>query len=202
MGKLELSHRKNWQTGCGQQATNAERNLYRAFEGYFKGTKYHLHRKPKHLKALYNKVQLSQEELSQIYQPAIDLNRTKWGITPDFAIENLESKKILFGEIKRQDGWVENTTPTAGRGNVHERFCKLFSPGLLKACREIGNIKDSTILPFWVVFEGDITRDPKRNREIAFWFDKYDKNYFMWRPQMTENPLIEHFDKYLKPYLE
>ncbi|MGN0451757.1 MAG: MunI family type II restriction endonuclease [Acutalibacteraceae bacterium] len=57
-------------------------------------------------------------------------------------------------------------------------------------------------MPFWVVHEGDITRDPKRNREIAFWFDTYDKNFFMWRPQMGNEELINYFNTYLKKYLD
>ena len=57
-------------------------------------------------------------------------------------------------------------------------------------------------LSFWVVLEGDITRDPKRNREIAFWFDEYDKNYFMWRPGVDGSALVEHFNKYLKKFLD
>lgn len=81
-------------------------------------------------------------------------------------------------------------------------MCKLFTPGLIKAYRKIGGINSEEILPFWVVLEGDITRDPKRNREIAFWFDKFDKNYFMWRPNMTSQDLLDHFNTYLKPYLE
>lgn len=81
-------------------------------------------------------------------------------------------------------------------------MCKLFAPGMIKAYRRIGKITAPDILPFWVVLEGDITRDPKRNREIAFWFDEYDKNFFMWRPNMSEKDLIEHFNKYLKPYLD
>ncbi|MBT8829506.1 MunI family type II restriction endonuclease, partial [Lactobacillus delbrueckii subsp. bulgaricus] len=55
---------------------------------------------------------------------------------------------------------------------------------------------------FWVVLEGDITRDPKRNREIAFWFDVYDKNYFMWRPGMGGQPLVDHFYRYLSKALD
>lgn len=202
MGKQELSGRDNWQEQGGNKALQAERNLYKVFRLYFKGTKYVLHEKPKHLKSLYAEVQLPDDVIAQIYNPPIDLKSTKWGVSPDFAIENTETGKILFGEIKRQDGWVEGKDPSAGRGNAHERLCKLFTPGLLKAYRAIGGIKNDDILPFWVVFEGDITRDPKRNREIAFWFDRYDKNYFMWRPNMTPKELIEHFDTYLKPYLE
>lgn len=119
-----------------------------------------------------------------------------------FCNRELKYQKILFGEIKRQDGWVEGRKSNAGRGNVHERLCKLFTPGLIKAYRKIGGIDSKKILPFWVVFEGDITRDPKRNREIAFWFDKYKSNYFMWRPNMTAKDLIEHFESNLKKYLK
>ena len=49
---------------------------------------------------------------------------------------------------------------------------------------------------------GDITRDPKRNREIAFWFNGYEHNFFMWRPGMGAEPLVEHFFKYLSSALE
>ena len=72
----------------------------------------------------------------------------------------------------------------------------------MKAYRRIGKITDPSILPFWVVLEGDITRDPKRNREISFWFDEYDKNFFMWRPGVDGLALVEHFNKYLKKYLD
>lgn len=202
MGKRALSGRDNWQEQSGFKAAQAETNLYDIFKKYFRGTEYVLHEKPTHLKNLYAKVELPQSVLKQIYNPEIDLENTKWGVSPDFAIENTKTKKILFGEIKRQDGWVEGKSPSAGRGNAHERLCKLFTPGLLKAYREIGGIKNENILPFWVVFEGDITRDPKRNREVAFWFDEFKNNYFMWRPDMTAKDLIEHFESNLKKYLE
>lgn len=202
MGKKALSRRENWQEQGGIKATQAETNLYDVFRQHFKGTDYRLHEKPKHLKNLYAKVQLPQDVMKQIYNPPIDFRTTKWGVSPDFAIENIKTKKILFGEIKRQDGWVENKEPSAGRGNAHERLCKLFTPGLLKAYRKIGGINDPEILPFWVVFEGDITRDPKRNREVAFWFDKYINNYFMWRPAMTGEDLVMHFERNLKKYLD
>ena len=202
MGHNELSSRENWQTENGENAVMAEQNLYTAFEKEFKNTKYTLHKKPKHLKNLYASVQLSQDALNKIYNPEIDLSNTKWGVSPDFAIENTETHKILFGEIKRQDGWVEGKSPKAGRGNAHERLCKLFTPGLQKVYREIGKLDNEDILPFWVVFEGDITRDPKRVREITFWFSQYTANYFFWRPTDTDIELIDHFNKYLKPYLD
>ena len=170
------------------------------------GTEYIISDHPTDLKHLYEKVELSPETLSQIFNPdkATMKNAQKrgWGVSPDFSIKNIKTGKILFGEIKRQDGWVEGKEPSAGRGNAHERMCKLFTPGLMKAYRQVGKITDTSVLPFWVVLEGDITRDPKRNREISFWFDEYDKNFFMWRPDMSGNELVEHFNTYLKKLLD
>lgn len=208
MAKKELRIRTNWQTKsgpCGLAGT-AEKNLIAAFKEEFKGTHYEINNHPNDLKHLYENVELDESTLSQIYCPDFktmkNAQKRGWGISPDFSIINTVTKKILFGEIKRQDGWIEGKKPSAGRGNAHERMCKLFSPGIIKVYREVSGINSETILPFWVVLEGDITRDPKRNREIAFWFDKYDKNFFMWRPNMSSEDLIEHFNKYLKPYLE
>lgn len=202
MGKIHLSGRENWERTAGINGSNAEQNLYEVFEKAFIGTKYKLHRQPKHLKNLYATVEIPKSVRSIIYNPNIKLEDTKWGVSPDFAIENTETHKILFGEIKRQDGWVENTKPSAGRGNAHERSCKLFTPGLQKAYRKVGGITSNEILPFWVVFEGDITRDPKRVREIMFWYDTYQDNYFMWRPGQSGEVLIEHFNSKLKKYLD
>ena len=149
---------------------------------------------------------LNKKTLSEIFNPSEEIMKNAqnrgWGVSPDFSIKNIRTGKILFGEIKRQDGWVEGKTPSAGRGNAHERMCKLFTPGLMKKYREVSGITDTNILPFWIILEGDITRDPKRNREISFWFDNYDKNFFMWRPQMSDKELIDHFNNYLKPYLD
>ncbi len=208
MARQQLQGRDNWQTesGPGGLAGIAEQNLYEVFRTAFRGTEYVISDHPTDLKHLYEDVQLSEETLAQIFNPDdVAMRNAKsrgWGVSPDFSITNTRTGKILFGEIKRQDGWVEGKEPSAGRGNAHERMCKLFTPGLIKAYRQIGGITDKSIMPFWVVLEGDITRDPKRNREIAFWFDEYDKNFFMWRPNVDGSALIEHFNRYLKPYLE
>lgn len=202
MGKRELSGRLNWERNAGAQAINAEQNLYTVFENAFQGTKYKLHRQPKHLKNLYASIEIPNSVKSVIYNPNIKLEDTKWGVSPDFAIENCETHKILFGEIKRQDGWIEGKASSAGRGNAHERSCKLFTPGLIKAYRKVGNITNEEILPFWVVFEGDITRDPKRVREIMFWYDEFQDNYFMWRPGQSGDALLQHFNEKLKKYLD
>ena len=208
MARKELQGRDNWQTesGPGGKAGVAEHNLLNVFKEAFEGTNYRISDHPTDLKHLYESVALPEETLRQIFNPDAATMRNAlsrgWGVSPDFSITNIKTGKILFGEIKRQDGWVEGKEPSAGRGNAHERMCKLFTPGLMKAYRSIGKIKDPKILPFWVVLEGDITRDPKRNREIAFWFDEYDKNFFMWRPNMSGKELVEHFNKYLKPFLD
>lgn len=208
MAKKDLQGRENWQTESGPsgKAGVAEKNLIAVFREAFKGTEYIISNHPTDLKHLYENVELSPETLTQIFNPdkATMKNAQKrgWGVSPDFSIKNTKTGKILFGEIKRQDGWVEGKNPSAGRGNAHERMCKLFTPGLMKAYRQIGKITDPSILPFWVVLEGDITRDPKRNREISFWFDEYDKNFFMWRPNMNGKELVEHFNTYLKEYLD
>ena len=203
MGKKALQKRKNWQTQSGKEALLAEESLFVIFETEFKNTDFELIRHPKHLKNLYSSVCLDSETLAQIYNPPnFDYAKTHWGVSPDFAIRNQKTGKILFGEIKRQDGWVENKEPSAGRGNAHERLCKLFTPGLIKAYRKISGIHSVEILPFWVIFQGDITRDPKRVREIVFWFDTYQNNFFMWRNGQTPNVLIAHFNQYLKAFLE
>ena len=203
-----LRGRDNWQTesGPGGLAGTAEKNLIVALRSNLDHSLYEVNDHPKDLKHLYEHVELSESTMSQIFNQseAAMKNAQKicWGVSPDFSIRNKKSGKILFGEIKRQDGWVEGKEPSAGRGNAHERMCKLFTPGLIEKYRELSGITSDDILPFWIVLEGDITRDPKRNREIAFWFGKYDKNFFMWRPQMSDKELVDHFNKYLKPYLD
>ena len=203
-----LRKRENWQTESGPRGRSgsAEKNLISALRANLDLSIYEINDHPTDLKHLYEHVVLSDKTRSEIINPSEaamkNAQKRGWGVSPDFSIRNKKTGKILFGEIKRQDGWVEGKDPSAGRGNAHERMCKLFTPGLLKKYRELSGITSDDILPFWVVLEGDITRDPKRNREIAFWFDQYDKNYFMWRPQMTDKDLVEHFNQYLKPSLD
>ena len=201
MAGENLRKRENWETESGKKAQKAEQNLIKAFENYFKDTDFEIIDHPTELKNLYSNVQLSPDEIEQIYNPDIDLSKKEWGVSPDFAIKNKTSGKILFGEIKRQDGWVEGKEPSAGRGNAHERLCKLFTPGLLKTYKAISHINEPLFLPFWVVFQGDITRDPKRVREITYWFDSYKGNYFFWRPKMTDADLINFFETWIKRHL-
>ena len=76
----------------------------------------------------------------------------------------------------------------------------MFTRGLLKLMREHGKIgKD--VLPFWVVFQGDIARDPKRVREIHFWYGEYADHFFMWSDSLDEKSVTSHFNKKLKRLL-
>lgn len=198
MGKEELKKRENWQDLSGGKAEKAERLFYTIMSSEFKGTPYQIRSKPREFADIYSKIQLSPDTMAQIYCP----NETwKHGVIPDYAIDNVETKKTLYVEVKRQDGWVEGKTKSAGRGNAHERSNKFFTPGLLRILRERGGLGTNT-LPFWVVFQGDIARDPKRVREIHCWYEGHEAHFFMWSNSEDGKALLRHFNERLKPLLE
>jgi len=199
MGKKSLSERSNWQTETMVKATEFEVDFYNVMKNYFKGTCYTIEKKPKDFDNIYKNIQLPKETLSEIFNPIDEISRH--GIAPDFAISNTETKKRIFGDNKRQDGWVEGGTRHDGRGNAHERMCKYFTPGMLKKMRSFGNI-NLEHLPFWIVLRGNITRDPCRVREITSWFDDKSQNVFFWRNQNETEKLISHFEKHIKPILD
>lgn len=209
MATQELRKRANWQTISGAKALKTEAlfqtSLQSALDVVYPG-QFDVDRHPKEFGDIYSKFDLSEEILEKIYN--IDVSemrkngkpRYKWGINMDFAIRNKSNGKILFGEIKRQDGWIETTNMNAGRGNAHERSCKYFTPGLMRALRKAGGLSED-ILPFWLVIVGDITRDPRRNREIAYWFQEYTKNYYMWRDTNDVGDMLDFFENNLLPYM-
>lgn len=207
MATNELRKRANWQTISGAKALRTEdifhNALQSALDAVFPG-KFIVDKHPKDFNDIYSTYDLPQKDLDEIYN--VDMHnidgspKYKWGITMDFAIRNKSNGKVLFGEIKRQDGWIETTEPAAGRGNAHERSAKYFTPGLMRIIREKSNISDE-ILPFWLVVVGDITRDPRRNREIAYWFQGYEGNFFMWRNTNDVGVLLDFFENNLLPYL-
>ena len=197
MGTKELRKRDIWQDSSGGKAGVAEKNFYGILSKEFKGSDFRIRSKPKEFRDIYSKIKLSDEVLANIYCPD-----ETWihGVIPDYAIDNIKTKKTLYVEVKRQDGWVEGKPRSAGRGNAHERSCKFFTPGLLKILREHGKLGDD-VLPFWVVFQGDIARDPKRVREIHCWYGGYTAHFFMWSDSSDEKALISHFDKNLRHLL-
>lgn len=197
MGKNELSLREAWQPYGGEKAGKAEKCFLDVFAEHFVDTSFVVKPHPKELKNIYSSVVLPEEIIKRIYNPD-----EKWthGVVPDFSIHNKETGKTIYVEVKRQDGWVENKERKAGRGNAHERSCKLFTPGLLKIMRQKGLIPEHH-LPFWVVFQGDIARDPKRVREIHCWYAGIEEHFFLWSDSSNAEMLIQHFENKIKPLL-
>ena len=197
MGKNELKKRGKWQDASGKKAITAEKHFYKIFSQEFKNSNFKIRSKPKELNNIYSNIKLEKKVLSNIYNP-----KKKWvhGVHPDFAIDNTDTRKTLYIEVKRQDGWVENKPLSAGRGNAHERSCKFFTPGLLAILRRYGNTT-SDALPFWIVFQGDIARDPKRVREITCWYAEYSAHFFMWSQLTNSKSIINHFNRKLKHFL-
>jgi hypothetical protein len=198
MGTNELRKRDIWQDYSGKNAGQAEQNFYDVFLKEFKGTDFTIHAKPQEFSKIYVDIKLSKKVLSEIYTPDIEVK--KHGISPDYVIVNNKTKKRLYVEVKRQDGWVEGKRRSDGRGNAHERSCKYFTPGLLKILREKGKLGDD-VLPFWTVFQGDITRDPCRVKEIHLWYTGYSDHFFLWSNSRNSASLINHFNKKLKHLL-
>ena len=197
MGTNELRKRKIWQDTSGGNAGIAEKKFYEIMLQEFEGSDFRIRSKPREFKDIYSKIKLSKKVLADIYSPD-----ETWvhGVIPDFAIDNIKTRKTLYVEVKRQDGWVEGKPRKAGRGNAHERSNKFFTPGLLKILREKGKL-GKEVLPFWVVFQGDIARDPKRVREITCWYDEYSAHFFLWHDSADDKPLVNHFNKKLKRLL-
>ena len=197
MGSLANRMRRIWQTYGGDQGQAAEKAFYNVFKKAFENSDFEIEDHPKDFQHIYENVSLPSVQLKRIYNPSV---KYKHGLAPDYAIRNKKNGKTLYIEVKRQDGWVEGKKPNAGRGNVHERSCKYFTPGLKKLLQETGKLKGSP-LPFWVVFIGDITRDPKRNREIAFWYQGVEDHFFMWDDMPNPSRIVQHFKDKLSKYL-
>jgi hypothetical protein len=197
MGTKELRKRDTWQDISGGKAGLAERGFYDIFCKEFEDSDFRIRSKPREFKDIYSRIVLPDNVRAQIYNP--DEN---WihGVILDYAIDNVKTKKTLYVEVKRQDGWVEGKPRNAGRGNAHERSCKFFTPGLLKIMRAAGGLGEK-VLPFWVVFQGDIARDPKRVREVTCWYAQHSAHFFMWCDSTDGKQLIAHFNRRLKHLL-
>jgi len=201
MGSDANRLRKKWQDYSAKNATIAELSIYDTFKIFFNEidkTGFEIREKPGEFSKIYVDIKLSNKDIKEIYKPKELIQ--KHGVFPDFAIDNKETGKTIYLEVKRQDGWVENKKRSDGRGNAHERLCKYFTPGLLQILRKQSKIEEPN-LPFWIIFQGDITRDPCRVREITCWFKEYTPNYFFWRDINEKSPLIEHFLRNIKPLL-
>lgn len=198
MGSDANRFRKKWQDYSGKNAVKAEQSFYDTFQLLFEDTEFQIRSKPKEFGKIYVDFPLDRQTLSEIYTPKKPI--TRHGVFPDYAIDNTATNKTIYIEVKRQDGWVEGGKRSDGRGNAHERSCKFFTPGLQKILRKQGNL-GADVLPFWTVFQGDITRDPCRVREITCWYDDYTAHFFFWRDSKNPEPLIAHFEELIQPLL-
>ncbi len=198
MAGENLRGRGIWQDVSGAKASVAEKSFYNVFLAAFEDTSFRVRSKPSEFNNTYKSVVLTPSVLQEIHNPVDEINRH--GFSPDYAIDNVLTKKTLYVEVKRQDGWVEGGKRSDGRGNAHERSCKFFTPGLLALLREKGGHPD-TVIPFWTVFIGDITRDPCRVREVTFWYKGCEDHFFFWRNTQDKIPLLRHFDERLKDLL-
>jgi hypothetical protein len=190
--------RKKWQGYANKDAALAEASFFKVFNLVFDDTEFEIRAQPNEFNKIYIGVPLSKKVISEIYTP--DNPYHTHGIRPDFAITNTETKKTIYIEVKRQDGWVEGGQRSDGRGNAHERSNKFFTPGLLKILRKAGG-HENDVLPFWTVFQGNIARDPCRVREVTCWYDEYEANFFFWRDDSDAESLLSHFEEHIIPLL-
>ena len=197
MGRRELRGRATWQDYSGAKAGVAEKSFIDVMTEEFRDSTFRVRPKPREFKNIYSRIRLPAKIRAAIYSP----NET-WthGVIPDFAVDNTATNKTLYVEVKRQDGWVEGKERKAGRGNAHERSCKFFTPGLLSTLRQRGKLGED-VLPFWVVFQGDIARDPKRVREIWHWYLGYRDHFFLWTDSTDSISLASHFNRKLRHLL-
>lgn len=114
MGSDANRLRKKWQDYSGKHAGMAEKSFYETFQILFEGTEYRIRSKPNEFNKIYVDVELTMQEEQEIYMPKNAV--TKHGVSPDYAIDNTETNKTIYVEVKRQDGWVEGKERAAGRG--------------------------------------------------------------------------------------
>ena len=118
MASADNRLRRKWQDYSGKKAGIAENDFFAAFQGLFENTEFGIRSKPTEFSNIYLNVELSEKVIREIYNPPNPI--TRHGVSPDYAIDNTITKKKIYIEIKRQDGWVEGGIRADGRGNAGE----------------------------------------------------------------------------------
>lgn len=104
MGSDANRLRRKWQDYSGNNAGNAERSFHETFTTLFDETEYSIRPKPKEFSKIYVDIPLSEKELEEIYTPNVEI--TRHGVFPDYAITNNETNKTIYIEVKRQARWL------------------------------------------------------------------------------------------------
>jgi len=115
MAREHLEGRRPWQDLAGTRGSTAEDVFCVIMESHLEGTAYTGVHKPKDLEGIYGT------------RSGKDGRVRPHGIHPEYAIQNTNTGKSIYVEIKRQ----------RAAGNAHERACKYMMPGVLASAREI-----------------------------------------------------------------
>lgn len=207
-----LSERAIWQDRAnadGAQLEQVVRDVLVAYLGDM--PQYEVDDKPKDLKEIYRARQSVNLDLANLVARVerdlrvrgIDLDLTNLvarpqrrqgalGVEPDLAIRNRTKGTTIWVEIKRQKA----------DGNVHERACKYFAPGLVRRAEELTNVKR----PFYFIFAGGMVDTPgesdKYHAAIDTWFDApgWEDHVLKW---VDHDPvaLCEWFEQSIRPAL-
>lgn len=170
-----LSLRENWQADAGRRGRDSEVNFGNVITEICAADGFQ-HYKP----------HPNPNQLSKLYGP-----QKQWGVKPDFAVENTNTGRIVFVEVKRQHA----------EGNAHERACKFFAPGLVAAAREIGNIRLEHYPYFWV-FTNGMTESERYRAIISFWFSASgaENHLLLWDKSPVQ--LLDFFQDKMRPVLD
>ena len=178
MAREHLTKRPNWQAKAAARAHGAEDVFHTILAMHLEKSEIETEHKPKDLKAIYG----TRTKTSRL---------NPHGIHPEYVLRNNKTGKSIYVEIKRQ----------RAAGNAHERACKYMMPGILLSTREIAKQPDD-IIPFWWIFTNGIASDRYYAQEIMHWFKGIERYVLLWKDIRDRQPVIEHFEKYIRPLLD
>ena len=177
MAREHLEKREKWQDDSAERGQEAEVLFGDVLREHFEETAFRIEDKPKDLANIYGAITTRGR-------------RSGHGVRPDHSIRNLETRKIVYVEIKRQ----------RAAGNAHERACKFMMPGIVGSAREIA-AQPEGVIPFWWVFTNGIASDERYRREIMHWFCGIEGHVLLWRNTRDGREVTGHFERHIRPLL-
>ena len=179
MAREHLAKRSNWQGKSAARGQGAEDVFHTILEMHLEQDKTRI------------ETQYKPRDLKGIYGFRTKANKTRpHGIEPEYVIRNKESGCSIYVEIKRQKA----------AGNAHERACKYMMPGIIKSAQKIAKQPES-VIPFWWIFAEGIAADKYYAQEIMHWFQGIERHVLLWKNVKDRQPIIEHFEKHIRPLL-